>query len=202
MFGFGWWGGYSRGWLVETGSEERDEFASICHLSQEDVEARLGAAGLSGLAPIVVERAAQLREQAEAMRAGNVRLLLNELAVYKGQYASLQCYRQPSSQPPELSPRGRLRGMTRRWYRIFPTGLSTAFTCAAYPRSRTSARPDRLRCISPARYAIQIEPVYENTLTPLDWLMFEWIERRWAPKHHHNREGTVVVDENAKGRFF
>ena len=88
------------------------------------------------------------------------------------------------------------------WYRIFPTGLSTAFTCAAYPRSRTSARLDRLRCISPARYAIQIEPVYENTLTPLDWLMFEWIERRWAPKHHHNREGTVVVDENAKGRFF
>ena len=85
--------GHSRDWLVETGSEERDEFASICNRSQEDVEAtgEAGrAAGLSGLAPIVVERAAQLREQAEAMRAGNVRLLLNELAVYKGQYTSLQ----------------------------------------------------------------------------------------------------------------
>ena len=41
-------------------------------------------------APKLEQVSAQLREQAEAMRAGNVRLLLNELAVYKGQYAGLQ----------------------------------------------------------------------------------------------------------------
>merc|ERR1712232_924331 len=49
------------------------------------------------------------------------------------------------------------------WYRIFPT--------SEIPHGHTSA--------------IKKDPVYSKSLTPLDWLMFKWIDTKWAPKHRH-----------------
>ena len=59
------------------------------------------------------------------------------------------------------------------WYRIFPTGDD-----APYVR------------------AFKKEPLYAASFTPLDRLMFEWIEQGWAPKHTHDRNGSVVVSRH------
>ena len=56
------------------------------------------------------------------------------------------------------------------WYRIFPTGDD-------YPHTK----------------AFKKEPKYAASFTPLDRLMFKWIETGWAPKHTHDRNGSVIV---------
>jgi hypothetical protein len=57
------------------------------------------------------------------------------------------------------------------WYRIFPTGEDSAHT-----------------------RAFKKDPVYSKSLTPLDWLMFKWIETKWTPKHTHDVNGTVRLE--------
>ena len=56
------------------------------------------------------------------------------------------------------------------WYRIFPTGDD-----------------------SPHTRAFKAEPQYAKSFTPLDRLMFKWLELKWAPKHTHDRNGSVVL---------
>ena len=53
--------------LAVTG--EADEFAALRSLCQQDIEARLMTAGLSGLAPIISEHLVRLRAQAAATGA-------------------------------------------------------------------------------------------------------------------------------------
>ena len=55
--------------LRATASGSNDEFAMLRNLSPADLEARLEAAGLSGLAPVISQHAARLREQAAATGA-------------------------------------------------------------------------------------------------------------------------------------
>ena len=56
------------------------------------------------------------------------------------------------------------------WYRIFPTGDDMTHT-----------------------KAIKNDPVQSKSLTPLDWLMFAWIDAGWSPNHRHDRNGSVVL---------
>ena len=41
--------------------------------------------------------------------------------------------------------------------------------------------------------AIKNDPVQSKSLTPLDWLMFKWVDAKWSPKHRHDRNGSVVL---------
>ena len=58
-----------------------------------------------------------------------------------------------------------------RRYRIFPTGDDMTHT-----------------------KAIKNDPVQSKSLTPLDWLLFKWIDAKWSPKHKHDRNGSVVLE--------
>ena len=57
-----------------------------------------------------------------------------------------------------------------RRYRIFPTGDDMTHT-----------------------KSIKDDPVQSKSLTPLDWLMFKWIDAKWSPKHRHDKNGSVVL---------
>ena len=74
------------------------------------------------------------------------------------------------SGPPRPSPQPSTSPPHRR-YRIFPTG-------------------DDMTHIK----AIKNDPVQSKSLTPLDWLMFKWVDAKWSPKHRHDRNGSVVLE--------
>ena len=81
-----------------------------------------------------------------------------------GRAAGPGCSGTPASHPPLHLP-------TLRRYRIFPTGGNMTHT-----------------------KAIKNDPVQSKSLTPLDWLMFKWIDAKWSSKHKHDRNGSVVLE--------